>query len=114
MPGENVDGENTRADLAHGQTCGSGVAVRAGLCVTQFADLPAEAILDARALGRCFSVSTRTLRRMVARGQLPRGIKLGRRRMWLAGKVLQYLTAEADRRAAEAKRIASRLRELRG
>jgi len=105
---------NPRADLAHGVTHGKEHNNAVGLCVTQLAELPAESLLDSAALARCLSVSTRTLRRMAGRGELPKGIKLGGRRVWIAGKILEFLAHRADRHAAEAKKVAARLAVVRG
>jgi len=56
-----------------------------------------------------FQVSTRTIRRMVAHGQIPEGVKIGGRRVWIVGKVIEYVTVEAERLAVEARRRALRL-----
>jgi predicted DNA-binding transcriptional regulator AlpA len=61
--------------------------------------LQADDLMDSVELSRFLSVSTRTLRRMVSRGELPNGMKLGGRRVWIAGKVLTYLNEEAERQA---------------
>jgi hypothetical protein len=76
-----------------------------GLCTSKLAVLPAATILDARALADCLAVSPRTLRRMVGRGQMAPGVKLGGRRVWMAGKVIEFLTDEADRLMASTKRL---------
>lgn len=76
-----------------------------GFCTARLAELPAAALLDGLALANCLNVSTRTLQRMTRRGQLPPGVKLGGRRIWMAGKVLEYLAAEADRLMASSRRL---------
>ena len=86
-------------------TCGA-----IGRSLGDLARKPAGTLMDERALADCLDVSPRTLRRMVKRGQLPNGIKLGGRRMWLAEKVLQFLNDRADELAGEAKKTASRLK----
>jgi predicted DNA-binding transcriptional regulator AlpA len=78
-----------------------------GLCITGLAEMPERTLLDERAMASALHVSPRTIRRMVMRGQLPAGIKLGSRRMWLVGKVTEFLSAESDKSAAEARRIAA-------
>jgi len=79
---------------------------RGGVCLTELAGLPDAALVDERALAACLRTSTRTLRRMVHRGEIPQGLKLGGRRMWLAGKVRNYLSEQAERLTNDAKRIA--------
>ncbi len=79
--------------------------------LTLLAELPREALLDERALADCLQVSDRTLRRMVDRGQMCPGVSLGRRKMWIAGKVLDHIAQAADREAASARRIVSRRSE---
>ena len=83
----------------------------AGFCTKKLAELPAAALLDECALAGCLAVSTRTLRRMTGRGQLPPGMKLGGRRIWMAGKVIEFLTIEADRLMASTRRLSMRRSE---
>ena len=63
---------------------------------TDLARLPREALLDQRSLAEALRVSPRTLRRMVTRFEVPPGVKLGARRIWIAGKVLEYLERRAE------------------
>lgn len=81
-----------------------------GFCTTELADLPGETLLDEPALAHLLDTSSRTIRRMVYRGQLPAGIKLGGRRVWMVKKLLEYLTDEADRMAGVSKKTAARFR----
>lgn len=78
-----------------------------GVCLTGLADRPAQALLDEHALADTLKVSPRTVRRMVQRGQLPEGIKLGSRRMWVVGKLTEFLGAESDKMAKEAQRVSA-------
>lgn len=80
-----------------------------GLFTSTLAETSTGTLLDERALAQCLCVSARTVRRMVGRGQLPPGVKLGGRRIWMAGKVIEYLQHEADRLATAAKRRTIRL-----
>jgi predicted DNA-binding transcriptional regulator AlpA len=66
------------------------------LVTTEFAQYPPETLLDQEALAQVLGVSTRTIRRMVDRDELPPGIALGRKRAWLAGKVRDFLSARAE------------------
>ena len=102
------------ADSAHSANLASGGSADLGLCLTMLAELPGDAMLDSVALSRYLSVSTRTLRRMVGRGELPQGVQLGGRRIWLAGKIRDYVRNAADRQAARAKRLASNMNAIRG
>ena len=69
---------------------------------TALAALPVDSLIDQRALADAFRVCERTLRRMVRAGQLPPPVALGARRVWIAGRVRDWLAgraAEAERRA---------------
>ena len=75
------------------------------------ARLPAQAILDSTALAQALGVSARTIPRWVGRGQLPPGVKLGSKNVWMAGQVLNYFAIKledaeksADRRHAAQRR----------
>ena len=63
---------------------------------TDLAKLPREALLDQRSLAGALHVAPRTLRRMVIRFEIPPGIKVGARKIWLAGKVIEYLERRAQ------------------
>ena len=76
------------------------------------AELPPNAIIDQAALARALSVTERTIRRMVARFELPPGVPLAGRTVWLAGKVLAHFAAAADAAACEAQGVAARLRRI--
>jgi len=81
----------------------------AGGIVTALAELPGGTLLDEKALAGAFGVSTRTLRRMVGRYELPPGVKFGGRKVWLAGKVLAYMEERADRLAVKAAKEAEKI-----
>lgn len=81
-----------------------------GLVVSALAKMPQGTVLDERALASTLDVSPRTVRRMVDRCELPAGVKLGSRKIWLSDKVLAYFAERADKAAREAKRQAARLR----
>ena len=80
--------------------------------LTGLASMPENTLLDETMLSGLLEVSTRTLRRMVGRRQLPQGMKMGCRRIWLAGKVIEFLSDEADRQIAKAKMMATRMSKL--
>ncbi len=85
---------------------GSGDGKGTDMLTTDLATLPSGTLLDERALARCLQVSPRTLRRMVVRGELPPGIRLGGRTVWIAGRVLEHLNARAERIARQAEKNA--------
>jgi len=80
-----------------------------GRTVTVLADLPPGSMLDEKALAQALGVSTRTVRRMVDKCQLPGGVLLGARKVWFSGKVLAFLSERADRETVEARKRAARL-----
>jgi hypothetical protein len=90
-----------------GREGGGETSLTVGICLTGLAEKPGQALLDEFALADILGVSTRTVRRMVLRGQLPNGIRLGGRRMWVVGKLAEFLSVESDRMAKEARRIAA-------
>ncbi|HEY3319335.1 MAG TPA: hypothetical protein VGP72_02520 [Planctomycetota bacterium] len=73
------------------------------------ADCPPGTVLNEKALAKVLAVAPRTLRRMVDRGELPPGTKLGVNKVWLSDKVLAHLSERAERLAAEARQHAARL-----
>jgi predicted DNA-binding transcriptional regulator AlpA len=79
-----------------------------GVFLTKLAGLPEGTLLNATALAECLSVSTRTLQRMVKHGQVPDGVKLGGRRVWMAGKVRGFLGDRSDRMAQAARKLSLR------
>jgi len=109
MNDHSVDPQSACSDSAHSDVRSNNAATDAGLCLTKLANLPYDTLVDCEALGGCLAVSTRTLRRMVGRGQIPKGLLLGGRRMWMAGKVVDYLREMSERQEAVAKTQAARL-----
>lgn len=70
------------------------------------ARLPDKALLTEDALARALDVSKRTVRRMVARFELPPAVRLGGKSTWQAGAVLRWFEARAERAARQAQRAA--------
>lgn len=58
--------------------------------MTLLAELPGKAVLTQQALAEILGVTTRTIRRMVARFELPPGVKVGRDLTWFAGDILAW------------------------
>jgi predicted DNA-binding transcriptional regulator AlpA len=79
-----------------------------GVTLTSLAELPPGTMLDETALASALNVSTRTVRRMVDRCEIPAGVKLGARKMWFSERVLAYLRERADRETVEARKAAAR------
>jgi len=82
--------------------------------ITALADLPEGALLSEAYLAETFRVTDRTVRRMVARGELPPPLPIGSRPLWLAGRVMRHFQANADRAEEDARKEAARIREMRG
>lgn len=83
-----------------------------GIIITKLAELPEKALMDERALAEVLGVTKRTIRRMVARYELPPGILFGGRKRWQAGQVLRWFEAEAERMADQAEKEARKFRSL--
>jgi len=73
------------------------------------AKLPEKALLDETALAAAFGVTPRTVRRMVGRHEIPPGVPLAGKTVWMAGKVLAFLEAKLDRMQASAQRRAAHI-----
>jgi hypothetical protein len=79
---------------------------------TRLADLPHDTLLDSGALAELFGLSPRTLRRMVSRYELPPGIYVGGRKLWIAGKVLEYLVERAESLARDSAKRMARMKRM--
>ena len=82
-----------------------------GLGLRSLAECPVGTMLDERGLARALNVSARSIRRMVDRCELPAGVRLGSRKIWLSERVLAFLADRADLATREAKKQAARLRQ---
>lgn len=80
--------------------------------ITGLADLPAKAMLDEDVLAQVLVVSKRTIRRMVARFELPPPIALAGRSTWIADRVLAHIEARAECAARKAELEARRIEAL--
>ncbi|HEY3324257.1 MAG TPA: hypothetical protein VGP72_27650 [Planctomycetota bacterium] len=83
-----------------------------GVVITTLAVLPAQTLIDERALALSFGVTARTVRRMVARHELPPPVRMAGRATWIAGKVLAHVEARAERAARKAQQEEQRLAAL--
>lgn len=82
----------------------------AGRTLTGLAALAPETLVDETALARHLAVSKRTVRRMVARYELPPPVRLAGRATWRVGRVLTWIESRADRAEREAERKRARLK----
>ncbi|MGQ9592297.1 MAG: helix-turn-helix transcriptional regulator [Planctomycetota bacterium] len=85
---------------------------REPLITTELAQYPEDTILDERALASTLGASPRTVRRMVARVELPEGFRLGGRTVWLVGTVRKYLEERARNAASRSAEIDASLHRL--
>lgn len=77
--------------------------------ITSLAELPRDAILDEAAVAKAFGVVTRTIKRMVARYELPPPILLASKRCWKVGAILNWINDSIERTEKEARRQAQRM-----
>ena len=77
----------------------------------ELARLPAQAMVDEKTLAAALGVTGRTVRRMVARLELPPAIQVAGRSVWFAGRVLAWLEAQAERNEQDAQRQQKRIQE---
>lgn len=80
-----------------------------GKLIVELALLPPGALLDECAMAEVFSVTKRTIRRMVTKREVPPPICLAGRATWVAGSVVQHITDRVDDAAKRASREARRL-----
>ncbi|HBC89308.1 MAG TPA: hypothetical protein DCZ94_20395 [Lentisphaeria bacterium] len=73
-----------------------------GLLVDELAKLPEKTIMDEGKLASILKISTRTLRRLVQRAEIPPPISLGGRSVWLSDRILAYLNTSAEQAEKEA------------
>ena len=71
---------------------------------------PDDRILTKTELAEALCCSPRTLNRMVEKFEIPPGIILGGRCVWIVGKVKLWIASSASRREAEAEKEAMRRR----
>ena len=80
--------------------------------IDSLARLPEKAILDESRLAAALQVTSRTIRRMVDRLELPPPVQLGGRSIWMVGRVLAHIESAletAEREAAKEHRRIGRL-----
>lgn len=77
-----------------------------------FAEMPKDAIISEIGLAKLIGVTTRTVRRMVTRHELPPGIPFAGRKTWLAGRVLDWIIKRAEEAERKGERDLARIRRL--
>ena len=80
--------------------------------ITGLAEMSSKTLIDEDALAHVLGVSKRTVRRMVARFELPPPIALAGRATWISGHVLAHIEARAERAARKAEQEARRIEAL--
>lgn len=80
-----------------------------GILITVLAEMPERTLLDENALAKALGVTKRTVRRMVARFELPPPVSFAGRSTWQSGRVLAWFEVRAERAARDARRISDRL-----
>ena len=70
--------------------------------VDTLARLPEKTLVDESSLAAALKVTSRTVRRMVTRFELPPPVQLGGRSVWMVGKVLQHIESALERAEREA------------
>ena len=78
------------------EDCGFEAAEGPGMLVRSLAALPVRSILDEAKLAHLLGVTTRTVRRMVGRFELPTPVSLGVKSVWMDGRVLEDIEAAID------------------
>ena len=84
-------------------------ATNTGSVVDTLARMDGKTMLNQIALANALGVSTRTVRRLVVRNEIPPGVTLGARRVWLVADVLTHIQRRAEKAAKEAERTARRI-----
>lgn len=77
--------------------------------LTALADLPEKALLTEAALAKAFRVSDRTIRRMVARHEIPPPVRVGGKSSWFAGRVLAWIEGRAAQEEKEVAQIVAKI-----
>jgi len=111
--GLNISRQQTeRFDKNDGNSAADKPGKDEGTIITGLAELPERSMLDRTALANALKVTTRTIQRMVGRFELPKPMQFRGRAMWMAGKVVEYLEAQAERLNQQAERNATKFRKL--
>ena len=77
--------------------------------IAALAELPPEAIIDEAGLARIFNRHPVSIKRAIARGELPRGVRLFGKPTWTARAVLDHLNRRLEEAKKDAERVAKRI-----
>ena len=80
--------------------------------IAALADLPADAIIDEAGLARIFNRHPVSIKRAIARGELPRGVRLFGKPTWTARAVLDHLNRRLEEAKKDAERLQRRISQL--
>ena len=80
--------------------------------ITALADLPAKALMDETGLADALGVTKRTVRRMVARFELPPSVPFAGRSTWIVERVLRHIEVRAERAARIAEQEQRRIESI--
>ena len=80
--------------------------------IDTLARLPEKALLDESRLAAALQVTSRTVRRMVSRLELPPPVQLGGRSVWMVGRVLDHIESALEDAKQEAAKELQRIRRL--
>ena len=83
-----------------------------GLLIDSLARLPEKTILNESMLAETLQVSTRTVRRMVSRFELPPPVQLGNHSVWTVGRILSFIDNALRQPEEESCRESERIRRL--
>lgn len=101
------------SDKAEIQSGGPGAAAGPGPGIlTGLAGFHPDALLAQADLAEALGVCGRTLRRMVMKSELPPPVPLGGRKVWLAGRVRDWLRVRAERAEKDAARSLAKIHNL--
>lgn len=70
------------------------------------ARLPERTLLDEKAMAEAFGVTPRTIRRMVGRHEIPPGVALAGKTVWMAGRALSHIEENLEKAARSAQKRA--------
>lgn len=73
--------------------------------LTALTRMPPETLLSERALAQCLCVAGKTIRRMSVRGDIPKPLRIGKRKYWKAGFVASWIDQLAQRAQSESERL---------
>lgn len=105
---EGADDQEIEATLSEHEAVTQNISINDTLITLD--RFPDDRLLTKPELAEVLGCSPRTLNRMVEKFEIPPGVILGGRCVWLAGKVKSWIVSSASRREAEAEKEAVRRR----